>query len=1162
MTESDAPRLLKLISVAFKEASLDSPTFRASINHHDRQIEDMELWIDNLLKLIRRFPAQVNEFKEFTNTMVEHLVPSFINEGLVDQDYTVRALQTSANGMRSLWRNVLSFVQISTNEATNELLQICAQDIRHYKRLKVQFDALQEKYNVYLETYNSHPKFKSPEMLMEDAQQLYRVRKQYMHAALDLVVCIAHLSQRLDSTLVRFSSSLWKLNEVRVPKPGETLDKEALDARTLARIQAWRDSLGTTRATLEGIMAAAREQIENSTLAQMRPSRTLTDYDSATINARSWLDYPEKNFEKHGYLFMLTSLPGLPGETWVKRWAFLKSGIFGLLLLAPSQTYVQETDKLGVLGCNVRYAPEQVRKFCFEVKTAESRFIFQTETLKDLKSWLKIFAKEKQRIIDTNDETEMGMALARYPPLLLEFASSAMTTSDAEWTSTNNIAQLSDLIASKREVLEEFENLTKPTALINSPISTDISHAALLARMFVSPSVIPTAITANLWGSVNWGIYFLIDKSSLKKIREIDTAISHDSMLISTRTYPANYPQPLRAVDVKMKALFETVVEDGEVALFEFKSLLSPNPSQELSGTNFVTQDHLYFYGNTMGFVFLAKCAIADFVSIESYATDRYDVLKIYDCDGLLIKTKVFLDDARVLKAKLKILMNEKVRDEKRSLEPLITDLDKAEKESVLRAVHPPAVIDSIPSVVSASSPVQPSNFKTDYSSRDVSLRMEKVYDIPPKAMFHILFGDSSTILTDVYHPIREHEISRTNWRRVDGDLLQRTVYSKMDLNKDNLGYIKTTYTIESLVENKYYNVRIHKASWKVPFCAPAPLDVRFVILSVNNKHSRLYAYSHVQFTKSLFFSHISRVLASATIQPTLLLIHKRLLASIEDIGGHGKILKAIKIYGQISKYEGDGEEGFDRPEYNQGSVITLSAIVSALVRQVLVFVVTLILNFGSLLYTGLSRLVDGLRMNVFLVALLTVSCCYNLFLTGKTTASYWSARKAVLMFEDYKSSEPNYAQRAIYLRDAEELVTSLSGVNGNASRCMAKFKENSFVLNFEAAVDWGAGYSDYETCAVARALKQRFNDIGIQRNDLLIRLRMLNRLEEEVAIGEWNNWLIGERNRCRLVRTKFMEDGFMDAEAEDVADRLALVGDILEYCQSCDFETLQSLLL
>ena len=40
---------------------------------------------------------------------------------------------------------------------------------------------------------------------------------------------------------------------------------------------------------------------------------------------------------------------------------------------------------------------------------------------------------------------------------------------------------------------------------------TDTTKSSIMAYCLTSPTQIPNALTANIWGSVNWGLYYLHD---------------------------------------------------------------------------------------------------------------------------------------------------------------------------------------------------------------------------------------------------------------------------------------------------------------------------------------------------------------------------------------------------------------------------------------------------------------------------------------------------------------------------------------------------------------------------------------------------------------------------------------------------------------------------
>ena len=70
-------RHFKLISVNFKEAALDSPSFRASINHLDLQVTTIEQWLTALSSTFKKLPKYVKEVQGLCNSFLEHLVPTF-----------------------------------------------------------------------------------------------------------------------------------------------------------------------------------------------------------------------------------------------------------------------------------------------------------------------------------------------------------------------------------------------------------------------------------------------------------------------------------------------------------------------------------------------------------------------------------------------------------------------------------------------------------------------------------------------------------------------------------------------------------------------------------------------------------------------------------------------------------------------------------------------------------------------------------------------------------------------------------------------------------------------------------------------------------------------------------------------------------------------------
>jgi hypothetical protein len=54
------PSRVLLIAVSFKEAALDSPTFRASMNHMDQQLEHFFTWLRSFNKSVERMSSEMD----------------------------------------------------------------------------------------------------------------------------------------------------------------------------------------------------------------------------------------------------------------------------------------------------------------------------------------------------------------------------------------------------------------------------------------------------------------------------------------------------------------------------------------------------------------------------------------------------------------------------------------------------------------------------------------------------------------------------------------------------------------------------------------------------------------------------------------------------------------------------------------------------------------------------------------------------------------------------------------------------------------------------------------------------------------------------------------------------------------------------------------------
>lgn len=181
------------------------------------------------------------------------------------------------------------------------------------------------------------------------------------------------------------------------------------NGQEMERTKGWTHELETSEKAARRDLLMARKQIEESVEQAVRPSRELEDYSISTVpylgsHGPASIKMAEDRVfmsEKQGWL-SLRVFTGKPTRTvWVRRWAFLKNGIFGCLVHSLRTGGVEESERIGVFLCSIRPAFQEERRFCFEVKTKSNTIVLQAETQKDLTDWIGSFEAAKRKALES-----------------------------------------------------------------------------------------------------------------------------------------------------------------------------------------------------------------------------------------------------------------------------------------------------------------------------------------------------------------------------------------------------------------------------------------------------------------------------------------------------------------------------------------------------------------------------------------------------------------------------------------------------------------------------------------------------------------------------------------------------------------------------------------
>ncbi|KAJ5444190.1 uncharacterized protein N7458_008062 [Penicillium daleae] len=417
-TQSHTPlpqvgKLVSVVPVGLKEAALDSPTFRATTLHFCDQFEFIERWLDGYAKAAAKLASEVVAMESVVNSFLSYSNPLVVSEAVVDHDYTLLAMRRSGEGSRDLWNGLVMATKKMESLIAEPIRVFIHEDLRHFKENRRALELAQKQYDYLQARYASQSKSKEASALREEAFQLHEARKAYLRASLDFSVQAPQVRNALDRLLVRVSFDQWREFRLFHNNNSSTFSKWSGE---MDRIKGWVHEMEASDRSAKRELLATRKQIEEAAEVVARPPRELEDYSISTVPYLGSRPLSTLNMgkeirpEKQGWLNLRT-LSGRPSRTvWVRRWAFLKHGIFGCLVQGSRTGGVEESERIGVLLCSIRPAFQEERRFCFQVKTKNNNIILQAETQKELMEWIGAFEAAKQKALENPTSTDLSIS--------------------------------------------------------------------------------------------------------------------------------------------------------------------------------------------------------------------------------------------------------------------------------------------------------------------------------------------------------------------------------------------------------------------------------------------------------------------------------------------------------------------------------------------------------------------------------------------------------------------------------------------------------------------------------------------------------------------------------------------------------------------------------
>lgn len=369
-------------------------------------------------------------------------MPSTIAESVVDHDYAVLAMKKYTECAKDFWMGMITAVKRLTPTLIEPIRNFLHHDLRAFKDIRRNYDQTQKNFDTVHAKFAALGKTKEPSYLREEAFQLHEARKAYLRASMDFFSLAPQIRFSFDKLTIRIYAG--QFNEMRNFRDisGSTMQRNSQDVE---RVQGWVREMENSEQSFRKELISARRQLEDGAESSHRPSRELEDHTSSTVpylgtpSTASLQKSPRRlgvsTGEKQGWLYLRTYTGRPTRVQWIKRWAFVRNGIFGFLVQGGKAGGVEESERIGVLLCNARPAPGEERRFCFEIKTNKNTIFLQAETQNELASWLATFETAKSRALEypaTSDllakpgQAHSDPAFAISAPPLPEFGTSVL----------------------------------------------------------------------------------------------------------------------------------------------------------------------------------------------------------------------------------------------------------------------------------------------------------------------------------------------------------------------------------------------------------------------------------------------------------------------------------------------------------------------------------------------------------------------------------------------------------------------------------------------------------------------------------------------------------------------------------------------------------------
>jgi hypothetical protein len=674
--------------------------------------------------------------------------------------------------------------------------------------------------------------------------------------------------------------------------------------------------------------------------------------------------------------------------------------------------------------------------------------------------------------------------------------------------------------------------------------------------------------------------------------------------------YPSYYPLPLKAQNAQFHMLFPTVPSSEKVVLV-FRATWNPSEDQEFPGRVYVTEREIYFFSNHLGLVLITGVSLSSISEVTAAPGRDCDFLYLHVAEdsnrvGDVRRTtiKVFLEPLRLLQRRLNLLIRNAEAESPAPLEDLIKTLIKMEVEEPQRS----SSVDSWEEVThdadqARGDPGTPQrrrerNIKASlridgnlygetartgrevqrfklpaqpvrYAPQGMQANITRDFSVSAKALFHVMFGDKSAVFQLLYCNRWSTVIVQSPWTKPPSGGQWTRTFSNQTQSAETSPSAADIQTIDIFNDHLCYVITNVKQPHRLPYASQFVLTTKIVITHTAKSRCKLAIFQNLTWRKEPKLGYIKRLVerqAFNSLEADALDLSTVAQDQVAKLGSHSKTNKAVDIFGSIGQQsvtQASQIDGSQLPSLGKslaavkagqaapsslGGLITSDILARALGAVSMVFDVLVALG---------KSVVSLWSAHTFLILILAVSGLWNGWHSWRDGVGWWRERGTAKFMSRIGVHPDMQLSKALWLRDIEELVKPPEVANGSMSvlregmkSCRTTFAEQ---LALSSSVSIGEDPPGMKRLRLARETMAR------RRHDLMVALRVVNRVERDVVLAEWEEWVKGEERKCRrieaMLRSRDQKGG--TAKSEDELDEELGEG-FRDYCGSCRAEIVE----